>query len=194
MEGDVCPLDDLLKLAERYGARVYLDEAHAVGVLGDSGQGLAPKNPPENLICMGTMGKAFGSYGAFVAGPASLRDYLINQARSFLFTTALPPAVAAASLEAVKIVAAEPERRKKLWENIRSLDDHPSPIFSLPVSDAVKTMEISRRLLDLGLFVQGIRPPTVPEGTSRLRLTLSSAHSAAHIVALREGLKSVHYF
>ena len=192
MEGDVCPLGDLLKLADRYGATVYLDEAHAVGVLGDSGQGLAPKNPPENLICMGTLGKAFGSYGAFVAGSASLRDYLINKARSFIFTTALPPPVTAVSLEAVKIAAAEPERRKKLGDNIRSLGGNSSPIFSLPIGGAEKTMEVSRRLLELGLFVQGIRPPTVPEGTSRLRLTLSAAHTEAQIATLREALKSVH--
>jgi 8-amino-7-oxononanoate synthase len=191
MEGDVCPLNDLLALAQKYGAFVYLDEAHAVGVLGDTGQGLAPKSFPENLICMGTMGKAFGSYGAFVAGSASLKAYLINKARSFIFTTSLPPSVTAASLEALKIVAAEPERQKKLWENIRRLGDHPSPIFSLPIGGAEKTMEISKNLLDLGLFVQGIRPPTVPEGTSRLRLTLSAAHTEAHIAALREGLKSV---
>lgn len=192
MEGDVCPLDDLLELAQKYGALVYLDEAHAVGVFGRDGEGLAPKNPPENLICMGTLGKAFGSYGAFVAGSASLRDYLINKARSFIFTTALPPPVTAASLAAVKIAAAEPERRKKLWDNIQSLGGNPSPIFSLPIGGAEKTMEVSRRLLELGLFVQGIRPPTVPEGTSRLRLTLSAAHTGEQIATLREALKFVH--
>ncbi len=152
MEGDVCPLADLLKLAEKYDAIVYLDEAHAVGVLGEKGQGLAPLNPPENLICMGTLGKAFGSYGAFVAGSKTLKDYLINKARSFIFTTALPPATVGASLAALKIVREEPERREQLWKNIKMVGGH-SPIFSIPIGDAKRTMEISQKLLEEGIFL-----------------------------------------
>ncbi len=189
MEGDVCPLDDILSLAEKYDALVYLDEAHAVGVFGKEGQGLAPKGPPENLICMGTLGKAFGSYGAFVATSKSMRDYLVNKARSFIFSTALPPAALGASLAAVKIVKEEPERRRQLWENVRQVGALVSPIFSIPIGPADKTMEISRRLLEEGIYLQGIRPPTVPEGTSRLRLTLMATHTTAQIDRLSQALK-----
>jgi 8-amino-7-oxononanoate synthase len=198
MEGDVCPLDDLLALAKKYDALVYLDEAHAVGVFGKEGEGLAPRNPPENLICMGTLGKAFGSYGAFVAGSRSLRDYLINTARSFIFTTALPPAAVGASLKAVKIVREEPERRRRLWENVRLLAGRgglapplQSPIASIRIGDASKTMEISQGLLDRGYYVQGIRPPTVPEGTSRLRLTVSAVHTPEQIDSILWAIRSL---
>lgn len=200
MEGDVCPLNDLLALANKYDARVYLDEAHAVGVFGKDGEGLAPKNPPDNLICMGTLGKAFGSYGAFIAGSRSLKDYLINKARSFIFTTSLPPAALGASLAAVGIVRGEPESRKQLWKNVEMVRDFvgacghtplhggSSPIFSLPIGVARKTMEISQRLFDQGVYVQGIRPPTVPEGTSRLRLTVSAAHTPEQMAKLKSCL------
>jgi 8-amino-7-oxononanoate synthase len=190
MEGDVCPLYDLLNLAQKYDALVYLDEAHAVGVFGKEGEGLAPRHPPENLICMGTLGKAFGSYGAFVAGSRSLRDYLINKARSFIFTTSLPPAALGASLESVRIVRREPERRQKLWENVR-LVQRKSPIISIPIGDARKTMAISQRLLEEGFYVQGIRPPTVPEGTSRLRLTVSAVHTPEQIESILRSIRSL---
>lgn len=210
MEGDLCPLDDLLKLAEKYGAMVYLDEAHAVGVFGEKGEGLAPPNPPDHLICMGTLGKAFGSYGAFVSGSKALRDYLINRARSFIFTTALPPAVIGASLAALKIIRQEPERRRHLWDNVRwvraslstGMGDRspfkingldaclaPSPIFSILIGPTDKTMTISRKLFEEGIYVQGIRPPTVLEGTSRLRLTLMATHTKEQINRLLKGLQ-----
>lgn len=194
MEGDLCPLDDLLSLAKKYDAILYLDEAHAVGVFGQGGQGLAPKNPPENLICMGTLGKAFGSYGAFVAGSKSLKEFLINRARSFIFSTGLPPAVIGASLAALKIIKSEPERRERLWNNIKTvgaaLRGRPvfSPIFSIRTGDAKKTMEISRKFLDQGIYLQGIRPPTVPEGTSRLRLTVSAGHTEGQLKVLTEAV------
>ncbi len=204
MEGDLCPLKDLLNLAEKYGAMVYLDEAHAVGVLGDHGEGLASRNPPPNLICMGTLGKAFGSYGAFITGSKTLKEFLINKARSFIFTTALPPAAVGASLAALKIVQEEPERRAKLMDRVLSLrksfvplsagqkaflaPPDPSPIFSIPIGDAKRTMEISQRLFEEGSYLQGIRPPTVPEGTSRLRLTLMATHTKDQIDKLLEGL------
>ena len=190
MEGDVSPLDGLLALAQKYDALIYLDEAHAVGVFGKDGEGLAAKNPPENLICMGTLGKAFGSYGAFVCGSRSLRDYLINKARSFIFSTALPPGALGASLAALKIVREEPERRERLWGNVKMLKGR-SPIISIKIGDARKTMEISQRLFDKGIFLQGIRPPTVPEGTSRLRLTLMAMHTEGQIQKLLQALTNV---
>ena len=188
MEGDLCPLDDLLRLAEKYDAAVYLDEAHAVGVFGENGEGLAPRNPPEHLICMATLGKAFGSYGAFIAGSKVLRDYLINRARSFIFTTALPPAAIGASLAALRIVQEEPELRKRLWENVRSLRGQ-SPIFSIKIGSADKTMAISKKLFEEGIYVQGIRPPTVPEGTSRLRLTLMATHTKEHLERILDAFR-----
>ena len=189
MEGDLCPLKDLLSLAERYDALIYLDEAHAVGVFGN-GEGVL-HHPPERVICMGTLGKAFGSYGAFVAGSKTMRDYWINKARSFIFSTALPPAAVGAALAATNIIRTEPERRQRLWKNIRQVRDHPSPILSIPIGPADKTMELSKQLLEMGIYVQGIRPPTVPEGTSRLRLTLTSAHTTAQIETLLGALKQL---
>lgn len=194
MEGDVCPLGDLMSLAERYGAMVYLDEAHAVGVRGENGQGLAPLDPPENLICMGTLGKAFGSYGAFIAGTKVLREFLINKARSFIFTTALPPAVLGASMAALKIISSEPGRREHLRKNIEMISgpggfltrSYTSPIFSIRIGSADETMRISRQLFDRGIFLQGIRPPTVPDGTSRLRLTVMATHTEEHVERLKK--------
>jgi len=205
MEGDVCPLDGLLRLAQKYDALVYLDEAHAVGVFGKDGEGLShgARHASNLLISMGTLGKAFGSYGAFIVGSKSLRDVLINKARSFIFTTALPPAVLGASLKAVEIVREEPDRRKKLWDNVaaveafvgasgqKPLHGATSPIFSIPIGPADKTMEISQRLLEQGIYVQGIRPPTVPEGTSRLRLTVSASHTRDQIGSILRVIRSL---
>lgn len=196
MEGDLCPLEGLLRIADRYGAMVYLDEAHAVGLFGKRGEGLAPRRPPPHLVLMGTLGKAFGSYGAFVAGSNVLKKYLINRARSFIFTTALPPAAVGASLAALKIIQTEPERRKRFWRNVdllrRSLNDGhsvPSPIFSIVIGSVSMTMDLSRRLFQKGIFLQGIRPPTVPEGTSRLRLTVMATHTERQIFRLVRGLQ-----
>ncbi len=196
MEGDLCPLEDLLKLAEKYDAMVYLDEAHAMGILGKNGEGLAPSDFPPNLVSMGTFGKAFGSYGAFVVSSKSVKEFLINKARSFIFSTALPPAVIAASREALRIIQNEPDRRESLWKNIEYLNDHlpsissPSPIFSIKIGSAEETMKISNRLLEEGIYLQGIRPPTVPEGTSRLRLTLMATHSEAQIKKMTSWIKN----
>ncbi len=190
MDGDIAPLDDILGLAERYGATLLLDDAHATGVLGRNGRGtlehLGIDNP--SVIQLGTLGKAFGSYGAFVAGGRRLIELVLNTARSFIYSTALPPAVCAASIKAIDIVEGEPERRERLLRNAslvrdglkkRGLDTlcSTTQIIPLVVGDAARTMEATRRLLDRGVFVQGIRPPTVPQGTSRLRITVTSEHS-----------------
>jgi len=198
MEGDLAPLEDLKSLAKKQGALLYVDEAHAVGVFGERGEGRVGRNPPEYLVTMGTLGKAFGSYGAFVTGSQALKDYLINKARSFIFTTALPPATVGASLVALTLIQSEPERRQRLWENIRWIqkilltDQGYSPIFSIGsmrVGSAEKVMALSQQLLEEGIYLQGIRPPTVPEGTSRLRLTASALHTEVHLEKLAEKLK-----
>ncbi len=213
MEGDVCPLEDLIALAEKHDAIIYLDEAHAVGVLGAKGNGLL-EAPHPRVISMGTLGKALGSYGAFVAGSQELRDYLINKARSFIFSTAMPPSAAGAALAALKIVRNEPERLAQLRKNIKLLGSggarscfwrplagrqnrfeapgpDPSAIFSILIGDAKKTMALSKKLFDEGIYLQGIRPPTVPEGTSRLRLTVMALHSHDQIQQLLKGLEWV---
>ncbi len=190
MDGDVAPLPDMVDLAERYGAILMVDEAHGTGVLGERGAGtvehfgLTDRVP----IQMGTLGKALGGFGAYVAGSEILREYLINRARSFIFTTALPPADMAVALEAVRLVQEEPQRRKKLHENVAylveglnslgfSVSNQGTAVVPVVIGPEDKTMEMSQKLLEYGVFVAGIRPPTVPPGTSRLRVTLMATHT-----------------
>jgi 7-keto-8-aminopelargonate synthetase-like enzyme len=144
------------------------------------------------LIQMGTLGKALGGFGAYVAASNNLRELLINRCRSFVFTTALPPAVMAMGIAAIELVKKEPQRRQALWRNCEllrtglkklgySLGNSQSQILPLIVGDATKCMRLSRDLLDRGIFAHGIRPPTVPQGTSRLRITLMATHTREHI-------------
>jgi 8-amino-7-oxononanoate synthase len=143
-------------------------------------------------VQMGTLGKALGGFGAYVAGSRALRELLINRCRSFIFTTSLPPAIMAMAMAAIDLVQQEPERREALWNNCRilqaglrelgfSFGSGESPILPLVIGDAGKCMQFSERLLEKGIFAQGIRPPTVPPGTSRLRVTLMATHTRAHI-------------
>jgi glycine C-acetyltransferase len=200
MDGDEAPLAEIVELSERYGALVMVDEAHATGVAGPNGAGIAAKLGLSDRIPiqMGTLGKALGGFGAYVAGSRALRELLINRCRSFIFTTALPPAVLAAAIAAIDLLYQEPQRRLTLWHNIRalreglrnlgfSLGSGESQIVPLVIGDAEKCMAFSERLLQKGVFAQGIRPPTVPEGTSRLRITLMATHTHEH---LHRGLKA----
>ena len=189
MDGDAAPLRALAALATRYDAWLVVDEAHATGVVGPSGRGLAADLGVRPQVCIGTLGKAFGVFGAYVAGSRTLVEYLTNRARSFVFTTALPPPVAAAASTAVEL-AAGPEgdtRRARLRRNIERFcaprNVRASHIVPIIVGDAARTMQLSDTLLERGIFVQGIRPPTVPPGTARLRFALSAAHTDAHIDA-----------
>ena len=194
MDGDEAPLTDIVSLAEKHGAMVMVDEAHATGVYEPNGAGLVAKLGLGDrvLIQMGTLGKALGGFGAYVAGSESLRELLINRCRSFIFTTALPPAVMAMGIAAIDLVKKEPERRQALSNNCErlrtglkelgySLGNSQSQILPLIVGDATKCMRLSQDLLDRGIFAQGIRPPTVPQGTSRLRITLMATHTREHI-------------
>jgi 8-amino-7-oxononanoate synthase len=194
MDGDEAPLVAIVELAEKYDAMVMVDEAHATGVFGANGAGVVAKlGLGERVhVQMGTLGKALGGFGAYVAGSGALRDLLINRCRSFIFTTALPPAIMAMALAAIDLVEREPERREALWRNCRSMKEglngisysvgaSQSPILPLVIGDADKCMEFSERLLKKGIFAQGIRPPTVPPGTSRLRITLMATHTQEHI-------------
>jgi 8-amino-7-oxononanoate synthase len=188
MDGDLAPLPEISALARRYEALVAVDDAHATGVLGSTGRGSAEYfglDWRELTIQMGTLGKALGSFGAYVAGPPEIIDTLLNRARSFIYTTALPPAVLAASAAAIELLLQTPERVGRLRRlsvafrsGLRDLGlpvrNDPTPIIPVLVGPADKTMALSAWFLEQGVFIQGIRPPTVPEGESRLRVTLSA--------------------
>ncbi|HVN67552.1 MAG TPA: 8-amino-7-oxononanoate synthase [Candidatus Sulfotelmatobacter sp.] len=189
MDGDLAPLAALSALAKEHDAILMTDDAHATGVL--------ELNNPADIV-MGTLSKAVGSVGGFVAGSAELIDYLRNKARSFIYTTALPPAACAASLAALEIIEREPSLREKLWNNIGYFGTRylvpgtrNSPIIPLIIGDAEKTMRLSAQLFERGLFVSGIRPPTVPNGESRLRITISATHSKEDIECLASSLREL---
>ncbi|HEX9147111.1 MAG TPA: 8-amino-7-oxononanoate synthase [Candidatus Binatia bacterium] len=194
MDGDEAPLNEIVDLAEKYDAVLMVDEAHATGVYGPNGAGIIAKLGLRDRvpIQMGTLGKALGGFGAYVAGSAAFRELLINRCRSFIYTTALPPAVMAMGIAALGIVQREPERRRTLWENCAklrtgltalgySIAGSQSQIMPLMVGDADECMRLSERLLERGIFAQGIRPPTVPPGTSRLRITVMSTHTGERL-------------
>jgi 8-amino-7-oxononanoate synthase len=205
MDGDLAPLCEIVPLARTYDAWTYVDDAHGTGVLGREGRGAASHWGVDGQIdvLMGTLGKALGTSGAFVAGSRTLIDFLINRARSFIFTTATPPALAAATLEALRIAEAEPERRIRVRDAARRLRsglaalgyplDGPSDshIIPVPIGDADRTMQVGAALGARGFLVGAVRPPTVPAGTSRLRLTVSAAHAPADIDALLAALAEV---
>lgn len=194
MDGDLAPLKEIVDLKERYGAWLFLDEAHAVGVLGPSGGGLAEEVGMGDRIevQMGTLGKALGAHGAYVAGSRVLRDYLINRARSFIFSTAPPAPVAAAATKAIEI-AQSPEGgrlRKCLWENIRNLAAElqaPKPesaIIPHILGPENAATSASTELLQKGFLVAAIRFPTVAKGAARLRFTVTSLHQPDQIHSL----------
>jgi glycine C-acetyltransferase/8-amino-7-oxononanoate synthase len=190
MDGDLAPLPELLDLADRYEAQVLVDDAHGTGVMGREGRGTLEHFGVESRLPfhMGTLSKALGTYGAYVAGPATLIRYLVNRARSFIYTTALPPAAAAAALAAIEVVRSDPARRARLWANqqrflagLRSLGfrlpDTQSPIIPVLIGDPEKAVTLAERLLQLGVYAPAIRPPTVPRETSRIRTTVTSEHT-----------------
>jgi 8-amino-7-oxononanoate synthase len=205
MDGDLAPLAELSALARRSGAMVLVDEAHALGVLGPSGRGGLEHcglGAGDVDAVMGTLGKALGSAGAFVAGSGRLREWLINRARTFIFTTGPAPAAAGAAREGVRVAGEEPWRRERVLrhaERVRAafavmgLDCGRSAAAIVPalIGDASAAMRASEALLDRGIFVQGIRPPTVPAGTSRLRINLSAGHTDEQIDQLIGALTEV---
>jgi 8-amino-7-oxononanoate synthase len=201
MDGDAAPLAGIVELCERHGAMLYLDEAHSTGVLGDTGAGLAEATGLTARVdaIMGTLGKALGSFGAFVAGSRPLTDWLTSRARTFVFTTALPPAACGAALAAVEIVRTDLPRRLHLHAlTLRmkgglsrlgfGVKDVVAPIFPVVLGEERPALEASRLLRDRGFFVRAIRPPTVPRGTSRLRVSLTAAHTEAQVDAFLAGL------
>lgn len=185
MDGDRCPLAELVMLKKRYGCLLMIDEAHATGLYGAHGGGIIEEEgrTGEVDLAMGTFGKALGSYGAYVAASREMIDFLVNRARSFIYSTALPPAVIGASLAAVRLVRERPELRSALADRVaafrqalRQFDIEPlgaSQIMPVVVGDSARSVTVAARLRQQGIFVTAVRPPTVPEGTARLRFSVT---------------------
>lgn len=205
MDGNIAPLPELARVAKQHHAWLMVDDAHGMGVLGKNGEGsighfgLGLEDIP---ILMGTLGKAFGTFGAFIAGSEALIETLIQLARTYTYTTAMPPAIAAATSTSLRLLSQEGWRREKLHELIRrfregamelglSLMDSATPIQPVLIGDVDKALFISNALFDRGIFISAIRPPTVPEGSARLRITFSSDHSEVQIDQLLSVLESV---
>lgn len=215
MDGDIAPLARIAELADKHHAMLMVDEAHATGVFGTHGRGLVerllhsnnpasrPPHPASSaLIRVGTLSKALGSGGGFVCGTQSLIDWLSNRARTYVFSTAQPPATSAAAIAALEIVESEPERRQQLLA--RAADLHrrlreqgwntggsESQIIPLIIGDAKRTMDLAAALREAGFFIPGIRPPTVPEGESLLRLSLCYHHTPEIIDKLTQCLARI---
>ncbi|NND44135.1 MAG: aminotransferase class I/II-fold pyridoxal phosphate-dependent enzyme, partial [Xanthomonadales bacterium] len=202
MDGDQADVAALAKACARHGAWLMVDDAHGIGVTGPDGRGTvaaAGLGPEQVPVLVGTLGKAFACAGAFIAGSDALIEHVLNEGRTYLFTTALPPAVAVAAQQALATIRAEPGRREGLHQNIRRfrqgaarlglpLLESDSPIQPLMIGDPGRAVALSDRLRERGLLVTAIRPPTVPAGTSRLRITLSSAHEPAQVDDLLSAL------
>lgn len=204
MDGDIAPLPDLVGFTERYECMLMIDDAHATGVLGVHGGGTGEHFGLEDKIdiVMGTLGKALGGFGAFVAGSHRLRELLINKSRPFIFTTGLPPAVIASGIAALELLEEEPEIRERLWENVgffrkeieqlgfNTLESE-TQIIPVVVGDALLAMRMGEILLEEGVSVQGIRPPTVPQGSSRLRITIMATHTQSELESALEAMEKV---
>lgn len=206
MDGDQAPLHALVRLKERYGCLLMVDEAHATGVFGANGGGMVEEAGVAGGVdlAMGTFGKALGSYGAYVAASQGMIDFLVNRARSFIFSTALPPAVAAASLAAVQLIQREPRLRQELHERIlyfkealrqggMSADLGPTQIIPLQLGESAKAVAAAQYLREHGLFVPAVRPPTVPEGTARLRFSITRHLGEADLKAAATAILSLRH-
>ena len=191
MDGDPAPLEALAGVCARAGAALLVDEAHATGVLGARGSGLCEAIGIQPDVRMGTLGKALGGFGAYAATTRAVADLLVNRARSVVFSTTLPPALCEALVVAIDVLESDPELRPRLWRNIRRFVDGlrrlgfpaeaRSAIVPVILGTPERALRASAFLRERGLLVKPIRPPTVPEGTSRLRFALSAAHTEAHV-------------
>jgi len=209
MDGDRAPLRDLVQLKKQYGALLMLDEAHAVGVIGPNGRGLAAaENVSDDVdVQMGTLSKALGASGGYICGSHDLIEWLTNRARSFIYSTAPPPAIVAAALAAVNFLSSPEgeERRLVLWERIRLMRERRSPltsyvsrsansgsaIFPLIVGDEQAALDLAAALKNEGFLVPAIRYPTVAKGSARLRITVTAAHQEDHIRSLCEAIRNM---
>ena len=203
MDGDLAPLPAIMHLAAEYDCMVLVDEAHGTGVFGDRGGGLTESlKIQQELIQVGTLSKALGSLGGYVAGSAKLIDFLRNRAATWIYTTALSPADTAAAIAAIKIVKSESSLRQQLWQNVASVKQGltelgisaialDSPIIAIKVGDISKTLEVADYLKAHGIFAPAIRPPTVP--TARIRITLMATHTPEQIQSLMQCLQFSHH-
>jgi len=202
MDGDQASVSELLELRGRYEAMLMIDEAHAIGVFGTKGEGTISQTGADTVdVILGTFGKALGGYGAFVAVSNQMMQFLLNRARTFIFSTALPPAIIGANLAAVKLLEEEPERRSRVCELASELrralkedlglnTPSESQIVPLVVGDSRSALNLAESLRDAGFFVKAIRPPTVPEGKARIRLSVTANHSLKDIRQLLEAVSS----
>lgn len=194
MDGDLAPLLSITRLVREYHAYTIIDEAHGTGVLGEHGRGAAEHFGVEKKIdiIIGTLSKAGGSLGGFVTGSRKLMSYLASKGRPFIYTTALPPAVCAAGIQGLRLIQSRPDLRKRLWDNtqyfksqlrVRGFDLRGSatPIIPVMIGSEKKTLHIANALWKKGFFIPAIRPPTVPKGQSRLRLTFTALHTKKHL-------------
>jgi 8-amino-7-oxononanoate synthase len=204
MDGDIAPVPEMIALCERYDAWLLLDDAHGFGVLGDHGAGTLAHFGlhSERLVYMGTLGKAAGVFGAFIAAQAPVIDSLVNRARSYIYTTAIPGLLAAALLESLRILRTEDWRREQLARLIGNLKagigngcgmllNSQTAIQPLVVGGADDAVRLADALVARGLLVPAIRPPTVPQGSARLRISLSAAHDVDDVSRLVEALREM---
>jgi 8-amino-7-oxononanoate synthase len=207
MDGDLAPVDELLALAKKHGAWLYVDDAHGFGVLGEEGRGVLSLYPERlathpSLIYLATLGKAAGVAGAFVAGTEDLIEWLVNRARTYIYTTAQPPLLAAATSASLKLIAGEPWRRQRLAELIARLKAgvaglpwplmaSDSPIQPMLVGSNEDTLRLAEGLRERGILIPAIRPPTVPQGQARLRISLSAGHTAEDVDILLAALREL---
>ena len=204
MDGDLAPLTEIVELAKRHGAMVMVDDAHATGVLGPTGRGTLEHFGLEGQISiqMGTLSKGLGAFGAYVAGSKDLVTYLINRARSYIYTTSLPTAMVAASLAALELIEKEPQIRQRLWDNctyykqgIKNLGydtlQSETPIIPLLIGESSLALKMSEQLLSHGVYAPAIRPPTVPQGMARIRTSVMSTHTREDLDYALEVLQKV---
>ena len=202
MDGDVAPLKDLLAVCRKYNAILMIDEAHSTGVYGKKGRGLTEHFGLLGRvdIVMGTLSKALGSVGGFIAGSAVLKEYLTNRSREFIYTTAPSPAASAAAMESLNIIKKTPEIRRRLWANIAyvrgglkelgfDLMDSEGPVIPIVIGDTKKTLLLREMLKTQGIFAPAVRPPTVPKNTDRIRLSLMANHTKEELDKLLSVLK-----
>ena len=204
MDGDIAKLPEIVQLAEKYEAMTYVDDAHGSGVLGESGRGTVDHFGLHGRIdfTIGTLSKAIGVVGGYVAGSNTMYEWLNHRARPVLFSTSLPPAAVGAITEAINMLMESTEYTDRLWENAKyfkskmgtlgfDIGNSETPITPVIIGDEAKTMEFSKRLLEKGVFVSGIVFPTVPKGTGRLRCMVTAGHSKEQLDEAVEAFKKV---
>ena len=204
MDGDIAPLSEIDEIARRHDALLLVDDAHATGVLGEDGRGSVAHAglSSRGILQMGTLSKALGSLGGYLAGPHPVVELLKNKARSFIYTTALPPASVAAARAALRILKETPALREKLWSNVKywstglqelglDLVSAESPIIPVQVGQNEETLALSEALFEAGLYAPGIRPPTVPAGSARIRTSVTALHTDGDLDAALAAFKTV---